>query len=358
MIMVGQQLGGWHVEELISVAGAHAFRAQHSQLDTAALLRVHPLSQATDEGQQREVGAMQALVHDAVPEILDFGVDHESGVIWTAYTWTDAEPLADRMLAGPVDWRDACAMLYDVARALSQVHNQGMVHRDIRPANVLVDRASSAWLVGFEFAMTQAQLEQLTHAPFGDLAYLAPEVLRDPTHHGAKADVYSFGCLLYEVLSGRAAFPAAAWGERADQATRMLEWKARAEPLDPGEDSPDWLRSLVTHCTEPDSDGRLPDLSSMVGWLEAAKGTWHRARARHTPEFALTNEGPPPMIHTVTPSLRHTAAADEFSETGSHTRRRIPIAVQYFSAGTLGCLTALGFTAIVILFVELQRGTF
>ena len=356
----GEAAGSWLVDDILSLGEPRTFKAHHVGVGTEALLKVVPASKATTDGQDREVAALRELSHESLPEVLDFGVEHDREMVWTAFRWFEADPLQDRLLSGSVDWRDACAMFRDLASALAHVHAAGLVHRDIRPAHVLVDRSWSAWLTGFDYAMTQAELEKLSEAPFGDLAYLAPEVLRDPTHHGAKADVYAFGCLMFEVLTGRAAFPAAAWGERPDQAARMLEWKGRAEPLDPGDACPDWLRNMVTKCTQPDPDRRLPDIEALVGWLDAAQATWMRRKAaRPASERPEPVAAPPPILVPAAPSLR-AAPPPVVTATPAPVPRPanqgIPVVVQYFAAGTLGCLTALGFSALIILFVELQRG--
>ncbi len=355
-------LGSWRVEDIVSLGVPRTFRARHVGVATDALLKVVPHVEATVDAQEREVAALRNLVHPGLPMVLDFGVDPDAGVVWTAFEWIDREPLADRLMTGAFEWRAACRLFRDLAAALATVHAEGIVHRDLRPTNVLVGPAGEATLAGFDFAMTQEALERLADAPFGDLAYLAPEVLRDPSHHGSKADVYAFGCVMYEVLTGRAAFPAAAWGERADQAIRMLDWKTRSEPLDPGDDAPDWLRSMVVKCTDPDPDRRLPDIESLVGWLDAAEPSWVGPRARLTPAPpARVGEGlratPAPVMPA--PAIRPRAQRvppDRTRPPPAPVRRGMPLVFQYFAAGFLGCLSALGFSALLILFVELRDG--
>lgn len=395
MLSPSDRVGSWQIDDLVSMGVPRTYRARHDT-GTEALIEVMPLSKATMEGQKREVDALQRLKHPSLPDVVDFGVDHERDLVWTAFRWFAGEPLEDRMLRGVMRWERACAVLRDLAHALAYVHASGFVHRDLRPANVIV-APNRAWLVGFDFALTQAQLEAMSQAPFGDLAYLAPEVLGDPTHHGPRADVYAYGCLAYELLTGKAAFPAAAWGERADQATRMLEWKTRTAPLDPGTSVPEWLRSLVQKCTEPVADRRLPDLDALVGWLDAARGSWEHHSADRSeepeiddgPEFEPTGEVPipigvgrpslsgdampPPLrpaaptLVPVAPSLRAapapvTPATLPRSQPAPYTPVAMPppaapAIVQYFFAAGLGCVTALGFCSVVILFGGLSNGS-
>jgi serine/threonine protein kinase len=381
----GQQVGSWILEDVVALGIPRTFRARHDTVGTAAVLELVPLSKATMEGQKRKVDALQRLTHPSLPEVVDFGVDHEREFVWTAFKWFEGEHLHDRLVRGPLRWQRGCAVLRDLAHALVYVHGQGIVHRDLRPSNVVVGKVRT-WLVGFDYALTQQQLEAMLQAPFGDLAYLAPEVLRDPTHHGARADVYAFGCVAYELLSGKSAFPAAAWGERADQATRMLEWKTRATSLDPGAPLPDWLRSLVQKCTEPSAERRLPDLDALVGWLDAARGSWDTGRGEISEDPGLSEDPEiepvtaevaipigvtrpmrpliaAPTLVPVTPTLRAppTPVTMPRSSQGAYAPLppppSTPPMLQYLVAAAFGGATALGLSAIVILFVELSNGT-
>jgi serine/threonine-protein kinase len=358
----GQALGSWIVEDSVHLGVPRTFRAHHVEVGTTALLKVAPASKVTADSQDRELAALKHVVHPVLPQVLDFGVDPEAGVVWTAFAWADSrEPLADKLMAGPLDWRAACRLFHELASALATVHGEGIVHRDLRPTNVLVGPSGEATLAGFDFAMSQAELERLAEAPFGDLAYLAPEVLRDPQHHGAKADVYAFGCLMYEALTARAAFPAAAWGERPDQAIRMLDWKTRSEPLDPGDDAPEWLRSMVVKCTDPDPDRRLPDIEALVGWLDAAQPSWIGPRAKATPAPAPRIETATPRPVMPAPAIRGPRAPrvpPDRPPVTPEMRRVVPVPFQYFAAGAFGCLSALGFSSLLILFVEMRDGTF
>ncbi|MCA9494601.1 MAG: serine/threonine protein kinase [Myxococcales bacterium] len=373
MLTIGQKAGNWVLEDLVSLGIPRTFRARHSDVGTKGLLKLLPLSEATKDQQKREAEALRQLRHASIPEVLDFGVDHERDLVWTVFAWFEGETLLDRLQRGPLDWKEAARILYDLASALSYMHNEGLVHRDVRPANVIVGEGRS-WLAGFDFAMTQEGLERLSSAPFGDLGYLAPEVLRDPLHHGSKADVYAFGCLSFEMLTGRAAFPAAVWGERADHATRMLEWKARSNALDPGAPAPEWLRSMIGKCSDPDPDRRLPDLESLTGWLDAARPSWALALAELSEEPELepvTAEVPMPRptapLFVPAPSI--VRPSDASARDGVTPRRPVapaappppppsmPASLQYVMAALLGCLSAFGFSAVLILFVEMSNGT-
>ncbi len=381
MLTHGQRVGSWLVDDALSLGIPRTFRCHHESVGTEGLLEVMPHSKATEEGQRREVDALRRLNHRCLPEVVDYGVDHERELVWTVFKWFEGEPLHDRLLQGSLRWERSCAILRDLASALVHVHSTGLVHRDLRPANVVVGRRTTM-LVGFDFSLTQQELESLSQAPFGDLAYLAPEVLRDPTHHGPKADVYAFGCVAYELLTSKPAFPASVWGERPDQAVRMLEWKARATALDPGGGVPDWLRSLVQKCTEPLPERRLPDLDALVGWLDAARAAWEGRGLDGSEEPELdgpdlepaTGEAPlpaaPPPPIRIAPTLAPVRPTLRSAPTPPTIPRSVPgsleltppppglsPAFQYLGAVAAGMASALGLSALIILFVELADGS-
>ena len=371
MLFPGKSTGSWLIDDLVGLGLPRTYKARHLEAGSECRLKVLPRSDSTLAAQKREVNALEGISHEAVPKVLDFGIDPERDIVWTAFAWFDAEPLEDQLLTGPIPWQDACALFRLLADALSAIHATGLLHRDIRPKNVLVapdptgQGAGAAWLTSFDYAMTQQQLERLSHAPFGDLAYLAPEVLNDPTHHGAKADVYAFGCLMYEVLTAEPAFPAAAFGgERRDQAQRMLEWKTRSDVLDPGEDCPEWLRKMIARCTEPYPPRRLPDVDALIGWLDGAEESWRR---KPRPAPLSNRRAPPPVLLPTRPSLRppqHLPRAQIRAPEAGPTslppvqmKSGTSLSMQYLMAAGIGVLGALGFSALIILFIELQKGS-
>ncbi|MBX2798866.1 MAG: protein kinase [Myxococcales bacterium] len=372
MLFPGKSTGSWLIDDLVGLGMPRTYKARHVEVGSECRLKVLPKTDSTLAAQKREVQALRTLHHEAIPGLLDYGVDTQRNLVWTAFAWFDAEPLEDQLLSGPMPWQDACALFRVLADAVSHIHSAGLLHRDLRPKNVLVTASGStspdAWLAGFDYAMTQQQLERLSHAPFGDLAYLAPEVLNDPTHHGSKADVYAFGCLMYEVLSAQPAFPAAAFGgERRDQAQRMLEWKTRSDVLDPGEDCPDWLRNMIAKCTEPYPPRRLPDIDALIGWLDGAEESWRR---KPRPAAPAQRRAPPPVLLPTRPSLRPAGSLPRaeisrapqpeiptYDHTYATNAPATPIHVQYMIAAALGVMGALGFSALIILFIELQNGS-
>lgn len=344
----GERIGTWLVEDAVTLEEPWIYRALHHELGTPAQIEIRRRSTGQDR-HDRAAEAMRVLDHPVLPRLLAFGTEPERDLVWIATEPFDGERLSDMLLTGPLDWKRAARLFHRIASALAQVHAHSLVHRDVNPTRIRVGLDDTVRLEGFGLALDATAAGRSAEAPLGDMSYIAPEVIADPNHHAARADLYSLGCVLHEALTGRAAFPAAAWGEKADPAARMLEWKTRTAALDPGEVAPPWLRSLVRKATDPSSDKRLPDMEAFIGWLDAAAPTWKLEEA----SVATTDALPAPPIVRARPSIAPPDEEDIIDiarhEAANHAP---PVALAYMAAAALGAVTGLAFTALVILFVE------
>jgi serine/threonine protein kinase/WD40 repeat protein len=156
-----------------------------------------------------EIEAASALEHEGIVRVLHSGV-HE-GRRFLAMELVEGGTLADRLASGPLPPREAAALLARLARAVQFAHERGILHRDLKPGNVLLDEAGAPRLTDFGIARLLNRESDLTRtlAYLGTPAYMAPELAtgsaRDAT---TAADTYSLGAILYECLSGRPPFTA------------------------------------------------------------------------------------------------------------------------------------------------------
>lgn len=158
---------------------------------------------------EREATAAAALRHRGITVVFDTGVDDESGLAFFVMELLDGENLQrllDRSPGGlpPERVREYGAQ---IASALAEAHEQGVVHRDIKPANVILLPGEELKICDFGVARFAAQSGSLTRGAVGTPLYMAPEQLRGGAVDG-RADLYSFGCLLYALASGRPPFTA------------------------------------------------------------------------------------------------------------------------------------------------------
>lgn len=350
----GQTLGGWTVEHVLAF-GEPALVAAHRTDDpnTRATLRV-----AEDRGQaklwmQRELVALQSFDDPHIPRPIESG--SEDGVFYLALRAFSGDSISDRLVAGHHDWRQSCGWLLAIARTLQHIHEEGWVHRAITPQSVYVGNGEDLWLMGFEYALRENEHLELERTYSGNMAYVAPEVLREPGYHAARADLYSFGLVAYELLCGEPAFPAAAWAERADRERTLLEWKTRAAALDPGSDVPDWLRSLVRKCTHPLSDQRLPDMDSVVAWLEASRPSWEKPAI--PPMASFVDPSTLPKLDVQPTYIDATQLADAIAERTAHLQRDRSLDHFFYVSvsAVMGSVAGLAIATLAVMMIELSK---
>ncbi|WP_396214954.1 protein kinase [Gemmatimonas sp.] len=218
---------------------------------------------------KREVLMAASLQHPHVVPVLAAG--DADGLPWFSMPYVDGDSLRQRLVQGPLAIGEAVAILRDVARALSYAHGHGIVHRDIKPDNVLLS-AGSATVTDFGIAKaisasrmsaSGATLTQVGLA-IGTPAYMAPEQAEGAGDIDHRADLYAYGAMAFELLTGQALFTAATPG-------RLLVSQMTEAPRDPRllrPDIPAPLAELVLRCLAKMPADRPADAAAIVRALE------------------------------------------------------------------------------------------
>ena len=144
------------------------------------------------------------LQHHGIVAVRDSG--REQDFCFIVFDLVEGTDLAERLRDGPLDWRLAARIVADAAERLDFAHRHGFVHRDVKPANLLLDAEGRVVIADFGIAVTQEELLHETLTTSGTLAYMAPEQLKAPVRVDARTDVYGLGVVLYESLTGRRPF--------------------------------------------------------------------------------------------------------------------------------------------------------
>jgi eukaryotic-like serine/threonine-protein kinase len=222
-IVPGARLGPYEIVAPLGAGGmGEVYKARDTRLDRSVAIKVLPATVAADpqlrDRFEREARAISSLSHPHVCALFDVG--HHDGVDFLVLEYLEGETVAQRLRrVGALDPNDALTIAIDVCDALDKAHRSGIVHRDLKPANVMLTK-SGAKLLDFGLAksttpaVTTPGLSMLPTTPpnltaqgaiLGTFQYMAPEQI-EGLEADARTDVFAFGALLFEVLTGRTAF--------------------------------------------------------------------------------------------------------------------------------------------------------
>jgi serine/threonine-protein kinase len=214
----------------------------------------------------REARVAATIHHPHLVEVVEFGED--AGVPYLAARYVDGPSLQRRLAAAPLAIEGVLHVVSGVGAGLTALHRRGLVHRDVKPANVMLDRDGRALLTDFGLAKGPA-LTALTRTgvTVGTPQYLAPELIDGTADATPASDVYSLGCLLFACLAGRPPFT----GSLMEVAFAQLE----EEPPDPcagRDDTPAEVAAVVLSALAKSPDDRPRSPTMLVSMLQVACG--------------------------------------------------------------------------------------
>jgi serine/threonine-protein kinase len=281
----GSRVGPYEVTSLLGQGGmGRVWRARHLALKRDDALKVLPDAFAADPARmarfQREAEILASLSHPNIAQVHGLEqIDRSSALVLELI---EGPTLAERIVAGPLTLDESLSIARQVAAALDAAHEQGIVHRDLKPANVKVRPDGTVKLLDFGLAKAfdAARLagappptESLSEDPalgtapgiiVGTPNYMSPEQARGGTVD-ARADVWAFGCVLYEMLTGRRAFDGGSGSDTlAAVLTRDPEWTRLPATVPPQ------VHTLLRRCLVRDPRQRLKHISTALFALENA----------------------------------------------------------------------------------------
>ncbi len=274
----GHQLGDRY--EILSLLGEGGFGAVYKARDrvlerTVALKMIHPALAANPEIMERfkrEILLASKITHKNVIRIHDLG---ESGALkFISMNFVEGRDLKELLRAeGALSVERALGLARQVAEALEAAHEAGVVHRDLKPQNVLVDAAEHAFIVDFGISRSTDAGKTMTEAGamMGTLAYMSPEQARgDAVDH--RSDIYSFGLLMYEMFAG--VLPFAEDANLSSLSALMRRVQTDVPSLDRTRAGlPDWISRIVSRCLERDPAGRYPSVGELLRDLDQEQAT-------------------------------------------------------------------------------------
>ena len=280
-LSAGTRLGPYEVLAPLGAGGmGEVYRARDRKLDRDVAIKVLPQSVAADPDTlsrfEREAKAVAALSHPNILSIFDFGA--EGAISYAVMELLEGETLRGKLDAGPITQKQAVDYALQVARGLSAAHEKGIVHRDLKPENLFVSRDGHVKILDFGLAKRVEAVApgKETSAPtgsghtepgtvMGTAGYMSPEQVKGlSVDH--RSDIFSFGTILYEMLSGKRAF-------KRDTSAETMAAILRDEPAElskSGRNVSPALDRIVQHCLEKDRNRRFQSARDIAFALSEA----------------------------------------------------------------------------------------
>jgi serine/threonine protein kinase/tetratricopeptide (TPR) repeat protein len=290
-LSAGTRLGSYEILASIGAGGmGEVYRARDKRLDRDVAVKVLPQTVAADPDTlarfEREAKAVAALSHPNILAIFDFGTD--GGVSYAVMELLEGETLRGKLDSGSISQKQAVDYALQVAKGLSAAHEKGIVHRDLKPENLFVSKDGHVKILDFGLAKKVEAVapQEQTSAPtgsghteagtvMGTMGYMSPEQVRGlPVDH--RSDIFSFGTILYEMLSGKKAFKKAT---ASDTIAAILK-EEPPELTQSGRNISPALDHIVKHCLEKDRQRRFQSTHDIAFALSEASSSAVTSGAR------------------------------------------------------------------------------
>jgi serine/threonine protein kinase len=277
-IVPGSRVGPYEILSQLGQGGMGVvYRARDTKLERDVAVKVLPRNLAEDPEAlsrfEREAKAVAALSHPNILAIHDFG--REEGTVYAAMELLEGETLRQRLQDGALPARKAIEIALEIAGGLAAAHDKGIVHRDLKPENVFLLGSGQVKVLDFGLARVDPVSPPAADVPtislstepgrvMGTVGYMAPEQVRGKTVD-ARADIFSFGAVLYEMLTGKRAF-------RGESPVETLNAILKEDPpslFESAKDVSPVLERIVRRCLEKRPEERFRTAHDLAIALDA-----------------------------------------------------------------------------------------
>src|SRR6266571_1719583 len=247
------------------------YLAQDTQLGRHVAIKLLPPETVSDEHARkrlvREACAVATLDHPNICSIYEVG--EADGRSFIAMQYIEGETLDARIKRKPLELKQSLTLASQIADALAEAHSRGIIHRDIKPGNIMITSRGQAKVMDFGLArviagavVSEAETQSLLTTPgtiVGTMPYMSPEQVRVEVLDG-RSDIFSFGVVLYEMLSGRQPFAS----ESAAATISAILNKEPATLLRYAPDLPEELQRIARKCLEKDRERRYQTMRDLA----------------------------------------------------------------------------------------------
>jgi len=287
-LAAGTRLGVFEILAPLGKGGmGEVYRAKDTKLEREVAVKILPEEMAKRPERmarfEREAKLLAALDHPHIAAI--HGLHEEDGQHFLVMELVEGQTLADRLRRGPLPVREALDLGRQIAEALEAGHEKGIIHRDLKPSNVMLTSKGKAKVVDFGLGRLLEQEAFLSGTEtettpdetgagvvVGTAPYMSPEQARGEDVD-RRTDIWAFGCVLFEMLTGKRAFPGATWAEAmAAVLDKDPDWSTLPAEIPP------IVRSLLRRCLEKNDNRRLRDIADARIEMEP-EGLWRDLEA-------------------------------------------------------------------------------
>ena len=276
----GMKLGPYEIQSLLGAGGmGEVYRAHDSRLNRTVAIKVLPPSFSADRDRlqrfAQEARAAAALNHPNILSIFDIG--EEQGAPYVVSELLEGETLRERLRNGPLPIRRVVDYSLQVARGLAAAHEKGIVHRDLKPENLFLTSDNRVKILDFGLAKLTGpetndgsgdaptvQVATDAGVVMGTAGYMSPEQVRGKSADH-RSDLFSFGAILYEMISGKRAFH----GETSADTMSAILKEETPELSETARNVPPGLERIVRHCLEKHPAQRFQSAGDLAFDLEA-----------------------------------------------------------------------------------------
>ena len=282
-LQIGQRVGSYEITTLLGKGGmGEVYLARDARLDRSVAIKTLPEQFESDAERlarfEREAKILASLNHPNIGAI--YGLEKHDGRHILVLELLEGQTLADLVARGPMPMNESLRLAVQIAEALQAAHEKGVIHRDLKPANIKITRDGTVKVLDFGLAkageVESSDGDGLSNSPtlrtlastpgmiLGTAAYMSPEQAKGrPVDR--RTDIFAFGCVLYEMLTGKPAFA----GETAmeilsDVMKTDPDWSALPAT------TPSLVRSLLRRCLQKDPTQRLRDIADARFQIEEA----------------------------------------------------------------------------------------
>ena len=278
-LSANQKLGPYEILAPVGEGGmGEVYRARDTRLNRSVAIKVLPQAIADDPGRmgrfEQEARSIAALNHPNILAIYDVGV--QNGTSYLVMELLEGETLRERLNNGALSVRKAVDIGTQIAHGLAAAHERGIIHRDLKPENIFLTKDGHVKLLDFGLAKDQSSANgggtsvTMRTAPgvvMGTAPYMAPEQVRGEIVD-YRADIFSFGAVLYEMLTGKRAFS-------GDSSVETMNAILKSDPpdIDPSVKISPGLDRIVRHCLEKNPADRFQSARDLTFALGALSGS-------------------------------------------------------------------------------------